>query len=160
MHTESIIEPSCQEACGFGIVSAAVAPPRPQVRFSQYSQLNVIPKDDGSSKWLSQMEKDHIKQRLLLDVERMRTFLHDTPPDRIAKDELYECIGIEHFISDEHLEQRFERYRAHVNAVLLAQSAHIGACEKISRASERSSQWARESAEKLAKVYATQLKDE
>ena len=153
-----------RQAVRFSEYSQMVAPAenasRPQVRFSPYSQLVVIPKDGVHSKWFSQRDRRQMKHRQLIDAIRMQDLFRNTSPDMVTQDDLFQCVGIEPFLSADLGLQRIERKQAHVEAVLSAQSAHQGDCKKIALASESSSQWARESAERLAKVYATQLKDE
>ena len=101
-----------------------------------------------------------MERRVVIDAFRMRDWFRNLPPDMVTQDDLYECVGIEHFLSEDSGRHRLERRQAHIEAVLSAQRAHQGACkvEKISLASESSSRLARESAENLAKVYATQLR--
>ena len=81
----------------------------------------------------------------MIDVIRMREWIRNLPPDMVTQDDLLQCVGIEHFLSADSGQQRIERKQAHVEAVLLAQRAHQGACKvkKISQASERNSQCAR-----------------
>ena len=101
-----------------------------------------------------------MERRVVNDAFRMREWIRNLPPDTVTQDDLYECVGIEHLLSGDLGRQRLERIQAHIEAVLAAQRAHQGACKikKIAQASERSSQWARGSAENLAKGYATQLR--
>jgi hypothetical protein len=149
-----------QAASGADTAPARATPRPTQVRFSQYSQLTVIPNDGMKSKWISRWEKRQMERRVVIDASRMRDLFRNLPPDMVTQDDLYECVGIEPFLSEDLGRQRLERRRAHVEAVLLAQRAHQGACKvkKISQASERSSRLGRESAENLAKLYATQLR--
>ena len=101
-----------------------------------------------------------MERRAVIDASRMRDWFRNLPPDMVTQDDLYECVGIEPFLSEDLGRQRLEMRRAHVEAVLLAQRAYQGASKvkKISQASERSSRLGRESAENLAKVYATLLR--
>lgn len=149
-----------QAASGADTAPARATPRPTQVRFSQYSQLTVIPNDGMKSKWISRWEKRQMERRVVIDASRLRDWFRNLPPDMVTQDDLYECVGIEPILSEDLGRQRLERRRAHVEAVLLAQRAHQGACKvkKISQASERSSRLGRESAENLAKVYATLLR--
>ena len=160
---ESIVDFPRHQAYEVGALSAASAPeviPSPKVRFAQLSAMVVIPTDGKNSKWLSRQELRQIKQRFFNDALRMRGLLSHTPLHVITKDDLYECVGIESHLSHEITQEHLARKQAHSDAVLSAQRAHQGATckiEEISRASMRSSQWAREKAGELAISYVTQF---
>mmetsp|Transcript_17023 Transcript_17023/g.27658 ORF Transcript_17023/g.27658 Transcript_17023/m.27658 type:complete len:178 (-) Transcript_17023:179-712(-) len=141
--------------------SAPALSPRPRVRFSEYSQLSVIPKDDTKSKCFSRQEQRLFRQAVLADTLRLRNLFQNTSPEMITQDDLYECVGIESYLSQDLARHVVQKKRAHVDAVLSAQRANRGACsnEKISHTSKHTSRWARKRAEKLAKGYATQLRD-
>ena len=162
---ESIVDFPRHQAYEVGALSAASAPeviPSPKVRFSQLSAMVAIPTDGvlNFSKWLSRQEMSQIQQRLFNDALGMRDLFQNTPPGRVTQDDLYECVGIESLLSHEISQEHLVRKQAHVDAVLSAQRAHQGATckiEEISRASMRSSQWAREKAGELAISYVTQF---
>ena len=160
---ELIVDFPRHQAYEVGALSAASAAeviPSLKVRFAQLSVMVVIPTDGvQNSKWLSRQEMRQIKQRLFNDALRMRDLLSHTP-NVITNDDLYECVGIESLLSHEIRQEHLVRKQEHVDAVLSAQRAHQGATckiEEISRASMRSSQWAREKAGELAISYVTQF---
>ena len=105
-----------RQAVRFSEYSQMVAPAenasRPQVRFSPYSQLVVIPKDGVHSKWFSQRDRRQMKHRQLIDAIRMQDLFRNTSPDMVTQDDLFQCVGIEPFLSADLGLQRIERKQA------------------------------------------------
>ena len=151
------IEPPCTPGCA--------STPRPRVRFSQFSQMTMIPKEDDQkkSKWFSKQEQRRFRQAVLNDTRRIRDLLQNTPPQEITQDELFECVGIENFLSRDLAQQVLRKKRAHVDAILLVQRGHhLGTNKKdeeVSHTSKISSQWACERARRIAAGYATSLQN-
>ena len=91
------------------------------VSFADYSELTIIPRDEGSvhEGWYSQDDKEHFSRQLIGDAVQMSRLLSTTPAVRLTQDELAECVGIESFLHQDvaHLQAR---KRAHVQAIVAA----------------------------------------
>ena len=133
------------------------APPR--VRFSKFSQLVIIPYDDMESKWYTQEEEHLFRQSRLTDVRRLRDMLRDAAPALICEDILYECLGIENYLTPGTAHHVVLKKQAHTEAVLSVQMTHQGdhMIETLSKTSMKYSQWAREKAAEVAAVNARSL---
>lgn len=124
-----------------------------RVAFSQFSQLVVLPDEEGGL-WYSRQDLDQFRQSLLEDITRMSTEMGDPLPSEAHSSE-HECdrLGLELIL--EH-GPRFvlEKKLAHSNAILLAQDlqARRGVVDVkiLSCVSQRSSGWARARAQELA----------
>jgi hypothetical protein len=138
----------------------AKPPPRPRVRFSKFSQLVIIPYDDAKSKWYTQEEQRHFNRTRLRDALRLINFINLLPTSaRMREDILYECVGLENFISPDIARRVVQKKRAHTEAVLSAQEMHQGTnmIKKLYETSKKSSQWSREKAAKVATCHASRL---
>ena len=141
-----------------GIVSTAATFAPPRVRFSKFSQLVIIPYDDMESKWYTQDEQHLFRQSRLTDVRRLSDMLRDAAPALICEDILYECLGIENYLTPGTARRVVLKKQAHSEAVLsvqMTQGDHM--IETLSKTSMKSSQWARERAAAVAAVHASSL---
>lgn len=129
---------------------------RRQVRFSQFSQLVTIPYDDAKLKWYTQEEERLFKQAMFSDARMLRYVLQNASSSLIKEGIIYECVGMEKFISGVSTELH-ENKRKHSEIVLAAQMIFQGnnRIEKISEISKIFSQGARERAAKVAACFAS-----
>ena len=101
---------------------APTAAPHRAVSFADYSELTIIPRDEGSvhEGWYSQDDKEHFSRQLIGDAVRMSRLFSTTPAVRLTQDELAECVGIDFFLHRDvvHLQAR---KRARVNTIVAAQ---------------------------------------
>ena len=137
--------------------SCAMPPPRPQVRVSKFSRLVIIPYDDAESKWYTQEEQRLFNRTRLHDALRLRNFRNLLPTSaRMREDILYECVGLENFLSPHITRRVVQKKREHIKAVLSAQEIHQGTnmIKKLYETSKKSSQWSREKAAKVAACHA------
>jgi hypothetical protein len=136
----------------------AKPPPRPRVRISKFSQLIIIPYDDAQLKWYTQEERRLFNRTRLHDALRLRNFRNLLPTNaRMREDILYECLGLENFLSPHIARRVVQKKRAHTEAVLSAQEIHQGddMIEKLYETSKKSSQWSRERAAMIAACHAS-----
>jgi len=134
---------------------------RRQVRFSQFSQLVTIPYDDAKSKWYTQEEERRFKQAMFSDARMLRYVLQNASSSLIKEGIIYECVGMEKFISGVSTELH-ENKRKHSEIVLAAQMICQGnnRIEKISEISKKFSLGARERAAKVAACWRVYDDDE
>lgn len=127
---------------------------KPRVRISKFSQLVMIPFEDAKAKWYTQEEMRLFNEARLSDAKRVADILWDET--QISKDFIYECVGIDNFISPCTLRRVVQKKRAHSELVLLTQRIYQGnnRIEKLSDTSEKSSRWACERAARTAAGYA------
>ena len=131
------------------------------VTFSQFSELAFIPKDDIESKWYSKQETHGFRRALVRDAKQMSRQIEDAPADAmITLEQLYECIGIEVYVTKGLAKDVAKTRRAHVDAVLSEQSLQKrqGVCdlcdiEKLASVSKTRSRWTEVRARKLATGY-------
>jgi len=142
-------------------VSSCAKPPlRPRVRFSKFSQLVFIPYDDAKSKWYTKEEQRLFNRTRLHDALRLINFKNLPPTSaRMCEDILCECVGLEKFLSPHIARRVVQKKRAHTEAVLSAQEIHQGTnmINKLFETSNKSSQWSREKADKVAACHASRL---
>ena len=136
------------------IKSATPLSARPQVQFSKFSQLSMIPYDDAQSKWYTREEEHHFRNAVAVDARRVINLLQDATPALTSEETLYECVGIEKFLFESSHVVKMKW--AHSDAVLAAHRLHQGnnKIENIAKTSMKSSQWARERAAEVAVLYA------
>ena len=128
------------------------------VTFSQFSELAFITKDViQSKKWYTKQENHRFRQTMIGDARRMSGEINNTPVEAITPEQLYECVGIEVFITQGLAMHVAEKKRAHIDAVLSEQMLQEdnGICdiEKLSSVSKNGSRWHRSRAQKLASAY-------
>ena len=142
-----------------GAVSTAATFAPPRVRISKFSQLVIIPYDDMESKWYTQDEQHLFRQTRLTDIRRLRDMLRDAAPALMCEDILYECLGIENYLTPHTARRVVLKKQAHSKAVLSVQMTHQGdhMIETLSETSMKNSQWAREKAAEVAAVHASSL---
>ena len=141
---------------GEGIVSTAHKSAPLRVRFSQFSELVVIPYDNAKLKWYTQEEQCLFRQSRLADIRRLRDMLRDSTST--SEEVLYEFVGIENVLFSYVLCHAIQKKQAHSSAVLRTQRMHQGdhsRIEELSETSKKSSQWARERSAWVAALYAT-----
>ena len=158
----SIVDFLCEprvalESEGITTIAPTFAPAR--VHFSKFSQLVIIPYDDMESKWYTQEEEHLFRQSRLTDVRRLRDMLRDAAPALICEDILYECLGIENYLTPCTAHRVVLKKQAHTEAILSVQMIHQGdhMIETLSETSMKNSQWARERAAEVAAVHASSL---
>ena len=87
--------------------------------------------------------------------------INNTPAEAIVPEQLYECVGIEVFVTQGLARRVAEKKRAHVNAILSEQIVQeqqgVSDLKKLSGVSEKSSRWTKERAQKLAVGYSAIL---
>lgn len=127
------------------------------VTFNPVSHVAVVPEDKIETKAYSREDIRRFQQTLLLDVHRLRRELASTPPGEIDHDRLYDCVGLERFVSRALQIRTTAAMRAHVDAVLEEQSLQEqrGCSDEkvLASVSRSSSAWARNSAEQRAAGY-------
>ena len=127
-----------------------------RVTFSPFSELAFIPKDQAESKWYCGQEMDHLRQELLQDAKRMSREMNSTSPGSIGPDQLYDCLGLEMFVTPGMARRVADEKQAHVRRVLHEQRLQAGQgildVRKLARVAEKS-QWTRVRAQKLALAY-------
>ena len=140
-----------------GIKTPATTFAPPRVRFSEFSQLVIIPYDDVESKWYTQEEQRHFYQACLSDIRRLGDMLRNATPALMGEDILYECIGIENYLSPCIARRVVLKKQAYSEAVFSEQMMHQGnqRVETLSETSKKSSQWARARAAEVAAAYAS-----
>ena len=140
---------------GIKTPATKLAPPR--VHFSKFSQMFIIPYDDVESKWYTQEEQRHFYQACLSEIRRLEDMLRNAAPALMSEDILYECIGIENYLSPCTAHRAVLMKQIHSETVLLAQRTHQGnhGIETLSETSKKSSQWARARAAEVAAAYAS-----
>ena len=125
--------------------------PRPRVSFSQISELALTPRDKLESKWYTEEDCRTFNQALLNDIHRLRNVLAAaTPDDTIAENDLYECVGIEIYLSSSLLRLAEAKKREHADAVLVEHRSRRENDDYLSQVSKNSSRWARQRAHQLA----------
>ena len=129
------------------------------VTFSQFSELGFIPKDKESTrKWYTPQDTHHFRQVLAQDILSMKMKIQRMPQKAVlSPEDVYNCVGIEVFLTNGlALRMRDERF-AHIDAVLLEQNLQRqnGTCylEKLSAVSEKKTLWVKERAHNLATNY-------
>mmetsp|Transcript_10569 Transcript_10569/g.23406 ORF Transcript_10569/g.23406 Transcript_10569/m.23406 type:complete len:159 (+) Transcript_10569:84-560(+) len=97
------------------------------------------------------------KQMMVLDVRRVRQYLASMPDSEINHDHLYDCVGIERYVSQAVRRRTMAATRAHSQTVLEEQTfqeqGNICDEEHLALVSKRSSRWGRDRAEQLAAGY-------
>ena len=139
------------------------------VSFSTYSQAILLPppedEDDMESRHYTQEDIRRFQQVLISDVERLRDELGSMSPEDINADQMYDCVGLEKFLSPELHRRTVAAMHAHVEAVLEEQGLQLeeqmmgGSIvvmdrgEVLAAKSRLSSAWSRGRAEELAAGY-------
>ena len=94
---------------------------------------------------------------MIRDAMRISREINNTPIEAITPEQLYECVGIEVFVTQGLAVYVAEKKRAHVDDVLSEQTLqeYNGICdiEKLSSVSKNGSRWHRSRAQKLASAY-------
>jgi len=111
------------------------------VRFSQFSDLIIIPDDGDGIEWKVHSPADARRSSVLLDA--WQDFLL-SPLQNDHSRQIFECIGIELFLNRGLVRQAGQRKRAHNDAIITGQ--HIFSNEELSKRSKISSRWAHERA--------------
>ena len=126
-----------------------------QVTFSQYSSLLIISNDNTRIKKNSPQDEQRFRQELVQDARRMARILETTPAYNVTPQQLYQCMGIEPYVTPGLAVRLQDIKRKHVNAVLGEQRRQRGVCdiEKLSSVSKQTSGWSRERAYKLGVGY-------
>ena len=135
-------------------------PARRHVRFSVTSLLTVTPPltdEELGVLWYSPQEQEQHKTLLLSQVRRLARRLATTPMTDIRKEELYDCVGNETFLSPDILRSTARHKAGHLKAVLSAQAGRHGA-EEVARRARESSAPAIARAHKVASGYWEALK--
>ena len=130
------------------------------------SAIISIPKSNRSKQnWHSLHDRRRFLQATLGEARRLRGMLargRDNGED-LTYEDLCECIGIEKYLSPEVLRIANVRKRAHIDAIVVAQtnrdpdSTHT---EVLAQVSKSSSFWARARANELALKYSCSLLEE
>ena len=129
------------------------------VSFSEYSQAIIIPEDDTESKSYSQEDILLFQQAAISDVQRLRHELGSlSPEEMMSNDCMYDCVGLEKFISPALHRRTIDAMHDHVDAVLEEQELQgeeidFLRVEALAARSESSSAWARSRAEEVAAGY-------
>jgi hypothetical protein len=137
-----------------GTASTVSTFPRPRVCISQFSQLVVIPYDDPVAKWYTREEQHHFRQAILSDIRMLSDLLRDDAA-LLSEETVCECLGIENFLPLSTANLVVQKRRAHSEAVLSVQRNYKGEdmMETLARTSQKSSQWARNRAARLAQGF-------
>lgn len=139
-------------------MSAGVMPRRDlSVRFSTFSDQVFIPKDDATSKSYSHREIASFKRALVQDAQRASALFERAPHESITRGQLYECVGLEAFLSQDVSERTVSSVQMHKSIVLAGQSLYTP--EALAQVSSMSSQWTRDRAHSIAASYLEQLTD-
>ena len=133
----------------------------PTVTFSKLSQLAIIPEWDEASTseaWYTKDDKIIFQRALLRDARRVAAEVERAPLDApLTADVLYECVGIEAFVTDGLMARIAERRRAHVRAVLVEQRLQkelgIHDPERLAAVSSQFSRSMKDRARRLAFGY-------
>ena len=93
----------------------------------------------------------------LSDIRRLGDMLRDATSALMSEDILYECMGIENYLSPCTARCVVPKKQAHSEAVLSEQMMHQGnqRVETLSETSNKNSQWARARAAEVAAFYAS-----
>lgn len=127
------------------------------VCFSPNEQVFDIPGDNAALTYYSPSDIERFRVTLAQDVQRMATLFSTTPHEFITLEQLYDCIGIEMFLSHNIAIHTAAAIHAHREVVILGQD--LLAPEALSRVSRASSQWFRSKAQRLALSYLENLTD-
>ena len=114
------------------------------VRFSQFSEMVIIPRDTVKSKAYSPNDWLRFRQDMISDARRMARLLTNTPGEAITQDDIYGCIGIELGLSRGVAMYAQERKREHAALIITHQTSVNN--QELAMLSENSSRWARDRA--------------
>jgi len=123
---------------------------RRAVTFSEFSEMRIIPRENETgSKWISSQEKQRNRREMIGSIMRMsRDIIRNTAPGAATPEQLFECIGIEKFLTPDFARNLREKRRAHVDAVISEQRrqvqegvSDIEALKEVSKASSRSNRY-------------------
>lgn len=141
------------------------APNRNAVTFSEFSNLAVITQERAGAKsaWYSSEDRTRFSRQVTRDARQISRYIDSTTADDVmTPEQLYECVGIEMFISRGLAGHIKDTRRRHTETVLREQRRQLQQggsydIEKLRRASEKSSHWSKERAMKLATGYSKLL---
>jgi len=136
-----------------------------RVRFAATSLLSVtapVSAEDLQAMWYSKEERGHQKETLKGAVRRLIRRLSTTSIASIHQEELYECIGMEAFLSRDVIVQRKRHRISHCRAILAAQARQRTSNgrdeEELARLSHKSSAHSCARARNIAAGYWKVLK--
>ena len=133
-----------------------------KVRFTKFSVLVLIPKDEHGLKWYNSQDREAFRLELVRDVRRLSGELERTGSEALTPEVLLDCMGIEVFVTRGLLRRMTEQKRMHIHAVLSEQLLQtrqgISDPEKLSKVAKRSSKSSAKRARKLAAGYRALLK--
>lgn len=114
-------------------------------------------KAEIKQQWTSYEDRKRYHQTLTEDISTARSIFESKPPQLITSDELYQCVGIDKFLSQSVARDMKQRRKNLITAVLTEQcrQKRIGFFdeEDIRRVSEYCSEWARNRAHIIADDY-------
>ena len=132
------------------------------VSFSVYSEVILLPTDDNEdvtgTTYYNQEDMRRFQQVVLLDVQRLREELGSMAPEEINTEHMYDCVGLEKFLSQTLFQRTSAAIQAHLDGVLEEQASQrerIGVVdeEALASRSKLSSAWSRGRAEEIAAGY-------
>eukprot|EP00580_Thalassiosira_gravida_P001592 CAMPEP_0201614680 /NCGR_PEP_ID=MMETSP0492-20130828/29354_1 /ASSEMBLY_ACC=CAM_ASM_000837 /TAXON_ID=420259 /ORGANISM="Thalassiosira gravida, Strain GMp14c1" /LENGTH=154 /DNA_ID=CAMNT_0048082051 /DNA_START=63 /DNA_END=527 /DNA_ORIENTATION=- len=95
--------------------------PRRLVQFSPTSQLALYVKTEGATSWSTKDDHAHFKRELARDARRVGRLLVIQSPKDVSRDDIFNCVGIEHLISLDKAMRAMECRRNHIRRVIEAQ---------------------------------------
>ncbi len=120
------------------------------VRYFQYPS-----RDEVSTRWHSQRDRNVFQQELARDVRSLRLLLSVTPMEDLEKEALYDCIGLEALVSSNVARVVREMRQGHARSIVEMQD-YLSEEELAACAMSLSSQ-SRERAQRLADCYSEVL---
>lgn len=131
-------------------------PQNRSVHFSAADSERIdIPRDNPEEKYYSSNDIQRFKQLLVQDVQNMAALLRTTPISSLTNDQLYQCTGIESFLSRDVVARTVASIRAHMTVIVFVQNHFTP--DAVSRVSMISSRWFRNRAQRRAADYQEQL---
>jgi len=121
------------------------------VRFSQFCEMTIIPRDEMESKTYSSDEYHRFRREFVNDTQTMARLLTIASAEAISRDDLYRCIGIKQFLTRGFARQVHERMQRHIDTIITRQASTRK--DELAALSECSSSWARERAKGYANKY-------
>ena len=131
------------------------------VHFSETSTMIITERatdDEIKRKWLSEEEEAAIQHEFKQQVQAMMMRkTSSSPRAQLDPEDLYECIGMEKFLSNDICTKSALKRRMHIHKILSAQDRQrkMGVCtpELLSMISERSSEWTVARSHAIASKY-------
>ncbi len=102
--------------------------------------------------WYTHGDNESFRREVTNDVQQLRHTLANVSSNGVTADDVYRCIGIESFLSQDLMRRTMANKRNHMDSVLAELRSHRGGIDhhRIRQVSENSSMWSRERAHLVA----------